>query len=336
MRLLVSCEPLLAGGVFVGCLASFRPSETLPLPSVSAALMQISYAQCLISAGVTHAMVSGESCKQPFANYPLPEPASLMYGSATSGWRPFLHEAGDCQRIICQHSISAQDTSLKRHAQEHSLKNLAVNRPIWNTLNKAIFVPVDQEHDSRVNSRVNDLALPPLILPASSASMMGSFGNAGNVAGPSNHKLEGVRAAAATAFALAEQAAPRQETSGLCWKDFSTAGETEAATVSTAAAHEVPMDPSCQTATVSACATGTAALVDRVKDSQILTPAILAALQGQPLPAAARAVGMSATAFKRACRRLGIRRWGFRRGPGRRRLGGGSLGERSDDAATPV
>ena len=330
MRLLVSCEPLLAGGVFVGCLASFRPSETLLLPSVSAALMQISYAQCLVSAGVTHAMVSGESCKQPLASYLLPEPASLMYGSASSDWRP-------CQRIICQHSISAQDDPLKRHAQDDSLKNLAVNRPIWNNLNKAIFVPVDdQEHDSRVNSRVNDLVLPPLILPGSSASMMGSFGNAGNVAAPSNHDLDAVRAAAATAFALAEQAAPRQETSGLCWKDFSTAGETEAATVSTAAAHEVPMDPSCQTATVSACATGTAALVDKVKDTPVLTPAILAALQGQPLPAAARAVGMSVTAFKRACRRLGVRRWGFRRGPGRRRLGGGSLGERSDDAATPV
>ena len=325
MSLLVSCEPLLAGGVFVGCLASFRPSETLLVPGFSAATMQISYAQHLISAVAPHVMKI--SCKQLISSNllrkQLPEPASLKYGSAISNWRPLLYEAGDCQRINYRRSISMQDDSLK---------NLAVNRPIWNTLNKAIFVPVDQEHDSRVN----DLALPPLIFPGSSASMMGSFGNARNVAGPSNHKLEAVRAAAATAFTLAEQAAPRQESSGLCWKDFSTAGETEAATVSTAAAHEVPMDPSCQTATVSACATCTAAVVDRAKNAPVLTPAILAALQGQPLPAAARAVGMSVTAFKRACRRLGIRRWGFRRGPGRRRLGGGSLGERSDDAATPV
>ena len=329
MRLLVSCKPLLAGGVFVGCLASFRPSETLLVPGFSAATMQISYAQHLISAVAPHVMKI--SCKQLISSNllrkQLPEPASLKYGSAISNWRPLLYEAGDCQRIIYRRSISMQDDSLK---------NLAVAWPIWNTLNKAIFVPVDQEHDSRVNSRVNDLALPPLILPASSASMMGSFGNAGNVAGPSNHKLEAVRAAPATAFALAEQAAPRPETSGLCWNDFSTAGETEAATVSTAAAHEVPMDPSCQTATVSACATCTAAVVDRAKNAPVLTPAILAALQGQPLPAAARAVGMSATAFKRACRQLGVRRWGFRRWPGRRRLGGGSLGERSDDAATPV
>ena len=68
----------------------------------------------------------------------------------------------------------------------------------------------------------------------------------------------------------------------------------------------------------------------------MITSAMIEALRGQPLPAAARAVGVSATTFKRACRRLGIRRWGFRRGPGRRRLGGESLMERSGDAAAPI
>ena len=56
----------------------------------------------------------------------------------------------------------------------------------------------------------------------------------------------------------------------------------------------------------------------------VITSAMIEALRGQPLPAAARAVGVSATTFKRACRRLGIRRWGFRRGPGRRRGGQGT------------
>ena len=53
----------------------------------------------------------------------------------------------------------------------------------------------------------------------------------------------------------------------------------------------------------------------------VITSAMIKALMGKPLPAAARAVGVSATSFKRACRQLGIRRWGYRRGPGRRRGG---------------
>ena len=56
----------------------------------------------------------------------------------------------------------------------------------------------------------------------------------------------------------------------------------------------------------------------------VITPAMIEAPRGQPLPAAARAVGVSATSFKRACRQLGIRRWGYRRGPGRRRGGQGA------------
>ena len=49
----------------------------------------------------------------------------------------------------------------------------------------------------------------------------------------------------------------------------------------------------------------------------VLTLELLDALRGLPLPRAAQAVGVSATAFKKACRRLGVHRWGYRRGPGR-------------------
>ena len=48
----------------------------------------------------------------------------------------------------------------------------------------------------------------------------------------------------------------------------------------------------------------------------------LDSLRGLPLPLAASTVGISATAFKRACRRLGVTRWQYRRGPGRARKGG--------------
>ena len=44
---------------------------------------------------------------------------------------------------------------------------------------------------------------------------------------------------------------------------------------------------------------------------------LLESLRGLPLPRAAQAVGVSATAFKKACRKLGIPRWGYRRGPGK-------------------
>ena len=78
------------------------------------------------------------------------------------------------------------------------------------------------------------------------------------------------------------------------------------------------------------------------KDS-VVTLEVLKCLEGYPLPHAARAVGISSTAFKRACRRLGVRRWGYRRGPGRftgrdsaaalHPSGDGSTAERSSSAA---
>ena len=44
---------------------------------------------------------------------------------------------------------------------------------------------------------------------------------------------------------------------------------------------------------------------------------LLDSLRGLSLPLAASTVGVSATAFKKACRRLGVTRWDYRRGPGR-------------------
>ena len=54
----------------------------------------------------------------------------------------------------------------------------------------------------------------------------------------------------------------------------------------------------------------------------IITSALIQALGGLSLPDAARTVGISPTAFKRACRRLGVRRWEYRRGPARHDAGG--------------
>ena len=49
--------------------------------------------------------------------------------------------------------------------------------------------------------------------------------------------------------------------------------------------------------------------------SVIITPALLQSLLAVPLPQAAHSVGISAYALKRACRRLGMRRWPYTRGP---------------------
>ena len=47
----------------------------------------------------------------------------------------------------------------------------------------------------------------------------------------------------------------------------------------------------------------------------VVTRPILDGLCGLPLPRAAQALGVSATSFKKACRRLGVRRWDYKRGP---------------------
>jgi hypothetical protein len=52
----------------------------------------------------------------------------------------------------------------------------------------------------------------------------------------------------------------------------------------------------------------------------LITRELLDGLRGLPLPRAASAVGVSATAFKKACRRLGVARWDYKRGRGRRQI----------------
>jgi hypothetical protein len=55
-----------------------------------------------------------------------------------------------------------------------------------------------------------------------------------------------------------------------------------------------------------------------IPSPMVITRELIDTLHGLPLPRAARTVGVSATAFKKACRRLGITRWDYTRGPGRR------------------
>ena len=54
----------------------------------------------------------------------------------------------------------------------------------------------------------------------------------------------------------------------------------------------------------------------------VVNPELLESLRGLPLPHAARSIGISVTAFKAACRKLGIRRWEHTRGRARDWNGG--------------
>ena len=49
----------------------------------------------------------------------------------------------------------------------------------------------------------------------------------------------------------------------------------------------------------------------------LITLDLVQSLHGLSLPQAAKVLGISVTAFKNACRRLGIRRWEYTRGKGR-------------------
>ena len=50
----------------------------------------------------------------------------------------------------------------------------------------------------------------------------------------------------------------------------------------------------------------------------VVTPEVLDGVRGLPLRRAAAAVGVSPTAFKKACRKLGLRRWAYQRAKGKR------------------
>ena len=56
---------------------------------------------------------------------------------------------------------------------------------------------------------------------------------------------------------------------------------------------------------------------ERLNQPVVITCALLQALRDLPMSGAAQALCISVTSLKKACRRLGIRRWAYRRGPGR-------------------
>jgi hypothetical protein len=64
-----------------------------------------------------------------------------------------------------------------------------------------------------------------------------------------------------------------------------------------------------------------------------VTPEVIRALRGQSVGAAAAALGVSPTAFKRACRKLGLRRWDYARGRAARAAGKAAAAEETNAAA---
>eukprot|EP00291_Cryptomonas_curvata_P004314 CAMPEP_0172182052 /NCGR_PEP_ID=MMETSP1050-20130122/18177_1 /TAXON_ID=233186 /ORGANISM="Cryptomonas curvata, Strain CCAP979/52" /LENGTH=419 /DNA_ID=CAMNT_0012855439 /DNA_START=164 /DNA_END=1423 /DNA_ORIENTATION=- len=82
------------------------------------------------------------------------------------------------------------------------------------------------------------------------------------------------------------------------------------------------------------CTNGTIAQAAPV----VVTPELLDRVRGLPLKRAAEAVGVSPTAFKKACRKLGVCRWAYQRAPGKRgpyMRYRNSIGRGATDSAAP-
>ena len=311
LKVTVNCEPLMSGGIFVGCIANIRQCQAVALQSVLTTMKQSSISQCLVSLEAPHtiqmlndAFVSKFGfARDDLLGKQLPALAPLLHVSASHDWRSLLLATGD--GAIRRRSISALNVTS------------AANSAPFAPFEEAVFVPVADEPDGMIRHVL--VLFPPSILPApipSSSPRSSSFWT-DRLAGCEPRPA---RRADAVSPLTAKSASPQSLGSDPeDLNDFS-GGETTTAAAQPSPDHRSPGDSDHAPAARSRrriiiSANGTAEDVPTA--AVVFTPALLDTLRGRPLPAAARAVGVSVTAFKRACRRLGIRRWGFRRGPAR-------------------
>ena len=304
---------------FDECFAFFRPSESVPLQQVIAAMREgnTACAQCLVSSRVSYdiemlsdAFVSKfGTVRDVLRGKRLPELLSLVHGSSLHDWETLLLAASSGAISKCR--ISALDA-----------QSTASCSPFV-PFEEAVFVPVIDDNDGRISHVL--VQFPPSILPAPipsdrSRMLWSRMGLLGRVEAETLGSAHADCAFAIPAVVpVARSPADfAQRFSDKCSDQVNALQQLEIA----------PLSPSQSPAALPAIrprprnvagakSTAEAATLADV----VITSAMIKALMGKPLPAAARAVGVSATSFKRACRQLGIRRWGYRRGPGRHRGG---------------
>ena len=312
---------------FDECFPFLRPPESVPLQQVIAAMREgkTACAQCLVSSEVPHeiemfndAFVSKfGTALDVLRGKRLPELVSLVHGSSPHNWESLLLAASSGAISRCR--ISAPD------AQGFS----SCCAPFV-PFEEAVFVPIVDDAGGRISHVL--VQFPPSILPApilsDSArilcSRMGLFGRVeAETLGSAQSNPKAARADVAFAISAVVPVALSpadfsQRHSDRYSDQVNALQQLEIASLSGSqtptALHAIRPRPRIIAGADSKAEAATLADV-------VITSAMIEALRGQPLPAAARAVGVSATSFKRACRQLGIRRWGFRRGPGRRRCG---------------
>ena len=345
-KVVVSCEPLLSGGIYVGCLISFQYSQAVTLQNVLTGIRDSRFAQCLISSDSPHVihMMNDEfasriGCGRNEAlGQNLPALISQVFCSDPRIWSLFFLAATD--GIIRRSSISGLGGRPADLAAEGAADD------------DVICVPVVEEPNGRIRQVLvlfppAQAAAPASRSPAALPSVLDLAAHESEPFAPGPVRLPALScpAPAAPVPAAAPVPPPAPTTfadaiAGIAAARGATPPSPEARRLSFSS--EPPSPPS--TGTVlgppphGACehlfGPIPAAIRPRRRQSAadgeeapspsavVLTPAVLEALRGRPLPQAARAVGVSATAFKRACRKLGISRWAFRRGPARFRPGG--------------
>ena len=322
MQVSVSCEPLMYGGIFVGCLAIFQPFQAVTLQKVLGKIAESRCAQCLVSSDSPHEI---QACNEAFVNrfgfsgsdalgQPVTLLASLIHGSGPLFWSSLVLAAGD--GAILRRSISVSGAA---GAQDGVT-----------AFEEAIFVPVVEAHSISSVRHVLIIFPPsyppvPLVAPPASPLRRASWFPRGG----SKAFVPGAAAHCANVLAHPGSTPVAVSTAGLAHAVLQPRG---------LAQDLIPGAAGCKPALcrLSPVATPDTSpeirprrrIVPSISGAEgitpltvVFTPALLEDLRGQPLPAAARSIGVSATAFKRACRRLGLPRWPFHRGPARGRKG---------------
>ena len=320
LQLMVSCEPLLTEGIFVGCLARFRLSEAVTLGTVFATMKQSSSAQCLVSSGLHHeiqmlndAFVKKFGCVRDDV---LGKPWSVL--------APLVDGSLDCSSLI----RATGDGSIRRTniAQQEARVPRALEFACLAPFEEVVYVPVVEAPNGRIRHVLVLVpsSIQPHPLPPSSSSCSPIVDRIGELNLGASESAHGQDPSAAAALANLNVPGGPDARQPQGSPGTSAASEPEAPCPALIARSSLPLRAGDSPPLLPHRRAFRAVEAARPPQATavVFTPGLLDALRGQPVPAAARAAGVSVTAFKRACRRLGVRRWEFRRGPARNRRDG--------------